>query len=122
MSTTVATSPAPVKAPRTRKPVPRTLRIESDPFGGGFVRITVAGVPSTYRTKQLPCDPEFGVFSFMFHKVGDDHAPLAEPYYLSVSCHDPRDAKIVCDCPAGVRWGHCRHGDALRVLMARRPK
>src|SRR5262245_61472858 len=122
MSDIITTTGPDVKRSARRKPPARTLRIESDPFGGGLVRLTVGGVASLYRTKELPCDPEFGVFSFMFRKVGHDHTPLAEPFYLAVSDHDPKVAKIVCDYPAGVRWGKCRHSDALRVLMSRRRK
>jgi hypothetical protein len=117
----ILSSQAPeVKRTRSKQPV-RTLRIEEDPFGGGFVRITVNDKPTVYRTKLIPLDPAFGAaFGFTYQKVDEDHNPLGERYDLCVSSHDPITATISCECIGHLRWGRCKHEAALRVLMTKR--
>jgi hypothetical protein len=123
MSEIVATSSADVKQPGTRKPVPRTLAIiEENPLDNGMIRITVRGKQGLYRVRQIPCDPEFGPAAFQFQKLAPDHVKIGTPYSLSCSSTDPAEAVFTCDCPGQIFHGHCRHADALRVLMARRPK
>lgn len=121
MSVPAAPSAVRPEAPRTRKPVARTLAVvEADPFGGGLVRLTIRGEQSLYRTREIPCDPEFGPFGFQYQKLAPDHSTIGTPYSLSVSSRDPAEAVITCDCPGHTFHGFCRHADSLRVLMARR--
>lgn len=124
------TAPVPqVKAPQVRKPVPRTLAIlEQNPLDSGMVRLTIRGEQSLYRVRRIPCDPEFGPAAFQFQKLAPDHSKIGTPYSLSCSSLDPAQAVITCDCPGFIfsarRGPHqsCRHSDALRVLLSRRPQ
>lgn len=123
MSEIVATPPAHVKQPRTRTPVPRTLAIiEENPLDNGMIRITIRGEQSLYRVRRIPCDPEFGPAAYQFQKLAPDHTKIGTPYSLSCSSTNSAEAVITCDCPGHISHGHCRHADALRVLMTRRPK
>src|SRR4029077_2705573 len=109
------------RAHRSRKPVARTLRILADPFAGGLIRMTIGGEATLYKTQEVPVDPEFGAMGFQYQKVTDDHTPVGDPFYLLASSCDPA-AAITCDCLGFTRWAHCKHVDALRVLMTRRSK
>ena len=123
MSEIIATPAGEVKRPRTRKPPVRTMRIEEDPFLGGFVRLTIDGKATTYKTKEIPVDPEYGAaFGFLYQKVDEAHQAAGEPYYLCASSRDPAAAKITCDCLGFTRWARCKHEASLRVLMVRRRK
>jgi len=94
-------------ARKPRKGV-RTVRFGLAPFEGnpGIIDITVNGQTTSYFVRNIPSDFGRGFELEKFDTQGGDkyHVLLEE---------DGRS----CDCPGALKWGHCKHADAVLKLV-----
>ncbi len=94
-------------SPTARKPAAKPLRTLSFDRDEMTIVITVGKLAVAYCLFELPCD-DAGRRVFRVGKYD-----LTDKYTVSVKAGVPE-----CDCKGGVCAGHCKHGDALKSLVA----
>lgn len=80
----------------------------------GFLLIDTDRARVSYTVAEFPC--QFPGRAFHLAKVGEGTDPTEPSYAVFCSHHGP--AGDSCDCKGHTRFGHCKHGDALRALLA----
>ena len=90
-----------------RKPAAKPVRTLSFDRAEMTLVLTVGTLAVAYCLFELPCD-DAGRRVFRVGKYD-----LTEKYTVSVKAGVPE-----CDCKGGVYAGHCKHGDAIKSLVA----
>lgn len=85
----------------------------------GFAKIEGKRDSTVYVVTEFPTTWGRGFFLSKFvskpgTRAGTDKG--AEGY--SVLCSKDGPEKDVCECKGAVRWGHCKHKDCIRTLLA----
>jgi len=114
------TQPAPAVKVRRPKKAPakpqRFARLDDKPTVDepALLTLHVAGVETDYWLRLLPSD--FGE-AFRLMKIiptNDGPAELGEVY--DVLIEDAYTSAPSCQCKGFLRWGHCKHADAIKAL------
>ena len=95
------------KSPAVRKPAAKPLRTLAFDRDEMTLVIAVGKLAVAYCLFELPCD-DAGRRVWRLGKYD-----LTEKYTVSVKA-----GVAECDCKGGVYAGHCKHGDALKSLVA----
>jgi hypothetical protein len=115
MSTVTESRPA-VKQRKPRAKPQRFARLDDRPSVDepALLTLHVGGKEFDYWLRLVPSD--FGE-AFQLTKIvptGDGPAELGEVYH--VLCEDAWPEAPRCDCMGALRWGHCKHADAIKTL------
>ncbi len=105
-----ATANAPARQRKPRAKPARSVGVAVTPSAVNpyhVIRVTEGKQLDHYAVTPIPSD--WGT-AFEVVKLG---AEQEEPYHVNLA-----GADSTCDCKGHLRWGHCRHAEALAALKA----
>ncbi len=100
-----------VSKPRSSRPRPARSASLHSTGGQRILALTVGADTTFYRVEPLAAD--FGA-GYRLHKADRGYGP-GEVYDVLLD-----GARTSCECKGHLRWGHCKHVEALAELQRRR--
>lgn len=103
----------PSRAPRKPKVKVRTVRLVQAPSPGrpGTLDIVEDGKPTCFWVRPIPHD--FGQAAFLLEKYETQCRGEDDKAYNVLLAGQQSS----CECLGHMRWGHCRHVEALQKLL-----
>lgn len=93
---------------------PRTMRVERIGEGRALLTLTVGSDETRYVCREIGTD--VGGRAFRLHRVTVEKG-ADEPSDYDVLLGGQGEAQ--CECKGFLRWDHCKHVDALRLVCER---